>query len=1287
MQINSNEYGRSSMLSSPALLSPTSAAVKALPSFKLSSTQSNTNNKLLNVPANRMKPSLSVMSNSTTAATSSSSSSTSSSYSSTSSSSIRLRNSMLLQTAYMGCHYESIRQDENWMRFRKKIDDEQCDVCVKWVNLQFSRLLYDSHGVISQEAKDTYSWLVVTDLGKDFCDGLRLIYLIEILYQVKLSKEAGSKKFGCLKLHKVKNHETCLNFLQNHVKLKCVGINPLDLVEGNMKMIISLLFLIRHDFENRFYKEQQQDNQTDCSNLRETSDRSNIRTPKALPGENKLIGINNNKSWSQSQMQINMASSSSSKGQISTNKRSKYMSSAQYPSVSYLIDELNARTNCEISTSKNSLTTKQTNYQVMSSLQVPAIVSGVSCSKVDQLYTAYLNNNHSSSNSLSSPSENLSSSSRSSHIISKSETVYNELQFHQVNEVQSEILYDLSLSEERDCITKTMHYPEILELKHDYAAELDHDLTDSGYSNNMMPACCGDEKRSSKSDSLESIDSKIPDKQDDEVYSQSEIYLTAETRKAEELIYLNNNSGYSADQFEDNSSVNNLEIWSDINEFIEGDSSFLASDVDVASASGINPPPELAVHVEIVNNTVHINVNDSTKPVDIYLPTVETQSEDLEAKQLLRSNSAEHIRPEIDIQELNFILNDLIEQIIREEIVSVEQSNKIEAILIEANNKDEAKEKEQDYDDYDDDDDDDDDDDEDDENTETVIFNSSFVDPDEADDYKFENIEFEEKIRDLDELLENQLQHELDKISKDEQLLEILNENLASEKDNLKEIEQMLSKQVDDSTTSNSMIENLMLDYDEIKPSGYSSCLLDMIASEKIDIINLSQLKENEAKKSSNSSSHEILFNTENNMISADSQENVHHENKANDNLLVSDSTKSGELDMSIEALLSHIGQEIVVILEPEKVPQNEYVLDDCLDEKKMNKSECQSISLIEFEKQNIPLPSQLVGSHIEFVNSDLTAIQNLGIEVVHDHLKIEEIEFQNTNVTKSEENSNCALLDASIRSELNLNNQQQITELPDGDYTEEKGEELKGNSDMLEVEKISVRTFQEKNFINKEIYQVYGKTEETMPNNNNNNDDDGIQLEDEEVEDDQMPSDRSRTHSNSSNSSRSTLSSNSNNNIKDGVENLKKSFSKEKSAQLVITESEFQEQVNSKNSYATILLNRSVQAANNNSFKEPNGHTAASQSPKTYRESKIKQKVKLNVIPIEIKEKSQNGKLKYSNETVIVATSSLIKPPEIKSDTKNHFNTNPVEEKSQGKLKSFLRELILIKYIIYFNK
>ena len=161
--------------------------------------------------------------------------------------------SIILQRDYLRCWYESVRQDENWMRFRKQVDDEQFHVYIKWINLQFSRLLYgkSDSGALMTQAQSLYAWLEVRDLGQDLADGLRFIYLIEIIYDCKLTKEFGVKKLGCLKLHKVKNHDTCLNYLQHNAKIKCVGINPSDLAEGNIKMITGLLFLIKHDFETK----------------------------------------------------------------------------------------------------------------------------------------------------------------------------------------------------------------------------------------------------------------------------------------------------------------------------------------------------------------------------------------------------------------------------------------------------------------------------------------------------------------------------------------------------------------------------------------------------------------------------------------------------------------------------------------------------------------------------------------------------------------------------------------------------------------------------------------------------------------------------------------------------------------------------------------------------------------------------------------------------------------------------------------------------------------------------
>ena len=93
--------------------------------------------------------------------------------------------------------------------------------------------------------------LLKVNLTKDLVDGLRLICLVEIIYETRLVKEFGDRRLGMLKLHRVKNHETCLGFLRTRARLQCVGIHPYGLAEGNTKMIIALVFQIKNDFESR----------------------------------------------------------------------------------------------------------------------------------------------------------------------------------------------------------------------------------------------------------------------------------------------------------------------------------------------------------------------------------------------------------------------------------------------------------------------------------------------------------------------------------------------------------------------------------------------------------------------------------------------------------------------------------------------------------------------------------------------------------------------------------------------------------------------------------------------------------------------------------------------------------------------------------------------------------------------------------------------------------------------------------------------------------------------------
>jgi hypothetical protein len=135
--------------------------------------------------------------------------------------------------------YESVRQEEYWIKLKKDFDSEQTQIFKNWINEIFITYSMTS-------ANQFFSTLVVKNVYVDLNDGIRILYLLEIVYSVHLKKEDGfSKQVAQSKLHKMKNFEICIDFLQNEKNVKCHGINPIDLVEGNKKIMLGLLFLIK----------------------------------------------------------------------------------------------------------------------------------------------------------------------------------------------------------------------------------------------------------------------------------------------------------------------------------------------------------------------------------------------------------------------------------------------------------------------------------------------------------------------------------------------------------------------------------------------------------------------------------------------------------------------------------------------------------------------------------------------------------------------------------------------------------------------------------------------------------------------------------------------------------------------------------------------------------------------------------------------------------------------------------------------------------------------------------
>ncbi|CAO1430422.1 unnamed protein product, partial [Diamesa serratosioi] len=83
----------------------------------------------------------------------------------------------------------------------------------------------------------------INDLFQDLRDGSNLITLLEVLSGERLQRERGSMRF-----HMLQNVMTALNFLESK-KIKLVNIRPDDIVDGNPKLILGLIWTIILHFQ------------------------------------------------------------------------------------------------------------------------------------------------------------------------------------------------------------------------------------------------------------------------------------------------------------------------------------------------------------------------------------------------------------------------------------------------------------------------------------------------------------------------------------------------------------------------------------------------------------------------------------------------------------------------------------------------------------------------------------------------------------------------------------------------------------------------------------------------------------------------------------------------------------------------------------------------------------------------------------------------------------------------------------------------------------------------------
>ncbi|KAF2076978.1 hypothetical protein CYY_001687 [Polysphondylium violaceum] len=97
--------------------------------------------------------------------------------------------------------------------------------------------------------------LVVKDLATDFSDGVILLNLLEILSGKKIPRYVRYPKFL---QHKIDNINVGVGFMEKVFDIKVVGCNAKDIVDGNLKQIMGIIFLLIQKMKANMQLEHQQ---------------------------------------------------------------------------------------------------------------------------------------------------------------------------------------------------------------------------------------------------------------------------------------------------------------------------------------------------------------------------------------------------------------------------------------------------------------------------------------------------------------------------------------------------------------------------------------------------------------------------------------------------------------------------------------------------------------------------------------------------------------------------------------------------------------------------------------------------------------------------------------------------------------------------------------------------------------------------------------------------------------------------------------------------------------------
>ncbi|ORX52232.1 hypothetical protein BCR36DRAFT_231497, partial [Piromyces finnis] len=138
--------------------------------------------------------------------------------------------------------------DKDIQNFNSEKLDSQKRTFTRWCNAQLSKveipypLDTPNTSFIGGIPSQQYSYLII-DLGTDLQDGIRLLKLLEILSGVETPKPERTGKV-MMRIHKILNVGKALTFLQSQLQEPLQNIGSEDIVDGNLKLTMALIWIL-----------------------------------------------------------------------------------------------------------------------------------------------------------------------------------------------------------------------------------------------------------------------------------------------------------------------------------------------------------------------------------------------------------------------------------------------------------------------------------------------------------------------------------------------------------------------------------------------------------------------------------------------------------------------------------------------------------------------------------------------------------------------------------------------------------------------------------------------------------------------------------------------------------------------------------------------------------------------------------------------------------------------------------------------------------------------------------